>query len=419
MQIYTNKEVILSAGAFNTPQLLMLSGVGPEAELQQHGIAVRHELKGVGENLQDRAVLVLPDRSPRGARRMKQFEEWRYLLLQNPLTLIAFIVFIGVVICALFAPWLIPYDPFASDTANALQPPSASNWFGMDQLGRDIFSRVIMGTRMDLGIAIGAVALAAAEHRSFLTDRHFFLGLATTNPGLPVFAGGRGPISSRFLAETLRRNEFWTGPREWIDRRLRTSVLDANVVFEDDLTFTPRLLRLLLEAEQEARRAEADVLRPVDVLHAFIAGPANRPRDLLVREGVAPGPLLDLLGAAPAADGPPPTRVAYALVCRRPGTRCASYLRSLVAPDSRPTYSSNHSGMASPYECHQPRALVSLARPINASVTSVIQTLIEAMALVFVVILRQKAAATAAAVSVSSPASSARAASWGDSSSHR
>ena len=48
-----------------------------------------------------------------------------------------------------------------------------------------------------------------------------------------MFAGGRGPISSRFLAETLRRNEFWTGPREWIDRRLRTSVLDANVVFED------------------------------------------------------------------------------------------------------------------------------------------------------------------------------------------
>ncbi|MBC6907378.1 ABC transporter permease [Saccharophagus sp. K07] len=93
---------------------------------------------------------------------MKQFEEWRYLLLQNPLTLIALIVFIGVVICALFAPWLVPYDPFASDTVNALQPPSANNWFGTDQLGRDIFSRVIMGARMDLGIAVGAVALAAA-----------------------------------------------------------------------------------------------------------------------------------------------------------------------------------------------------------------------------------------------------------------
>lgn len=162
------------------------------------------------------------------------------------------------------------------------------------------------------GVAEGygaAIALAAAEHRSFLTDRHFFLGLATTNPELPVFARGRGPIPARFLGETLRRNEYWTGLRSWIDRRLRTSVLDAVVVFEDDLTFTPRLLRLLHAAEDEARRAGSDALRPADVLHAFFAGPANRPRDLLVREGIAPGPLLDLLGAAPAADRPVPTRV--------------------------------------------------------------------------------------------------------------
>jgi choline dehydrogenase-like flavoprotein len=48
------KEVILSGGAFNTPQLLMLSGIGPRAVLQQHGIPVRVDLAGVGRNLQDR-----------------------------------------------------------------------------------------------------------------------------------------------------------------------------------------------------------------------------------------------------------------------------------------------------------------------------------------------------------------------------
>jgi hypothetical protein len=162
------------------------------------------------------------------------------------------------------------------------------------------------------GVAEGygaAIALAAAEHRSFLTDRHFFLGLATTNPALPVLARGRGPVSARFLGETLRRNEYWTGIRAWIDRRLRTSVLDAVVVFEDDLTFTPRLLRLLQAAEEEARRAGSDTLRPADVFQAFFAGPANRPRDLLVREGIDPAPLLDLLGSAPAVDRQPPTRV--------------------------------------------------------------------------------------------------------------
>ena len=48
------REVILSGGAFNTPQLLMLSGIGPKAELDRHGIEVRLDLPGVGTNLQDR-----------------------------------------------------------------------------------------------------------------------------------------------------------------------------------------------------------------------------------------------------------------------------------------------------------------------------------------------------------------------------
>jgi choline dehydrogenase len=49
-----DKEVILCGGAFNTPQLLMLSGIGPQAELARHGIATRIDLPGVGRNLQDR-----------------------------------------------------------------------------------------------------------------------------------------------------------------------------------------------------------------------------------------------------------------------------------------------------------------------------------------------------------------------------
>jgi choline dehydrogenase len=52
--VLVKKEVILSAGAFNTPQLLKLSGIGPRQELEQFGIQVRIDLPGVGENLQDR-----------------------------------------------------------------------------------------------------------------------------------------------------------------------------------------------------------------------------------------------------------------------------------------------------------------------------------------------------------------------------
>jgi choline dehydrogenase len=53
-QVRVKREVIVAAGAFNTPQLLKLSGIGPKAELERHGIEVRVNLPGVGENLQDR-----------------------------------------------------------------------------------------------------------------------------------------------------------------------------------------------------------------------------------------------------------------------------------------------------------------------------------------------------------------------------
>ena len=52
-EVRARKEVLLCAGAFNSPQLLMVSGVGPAAHLQSHGIAVVHDLPGVGQNLQD------------------------------------------------------------------------------------------------------------------------------------------------------------------------------------------------------------------------------------------------------------------------------------------------------------------------------------------------------------------------------
>jgi choline dehydrogenase-like flavoprotein len=52
-QVRAGREVVLCGGAFNSPQLLMLSGIGPREELSRHGIELRHALEGVGQNLQD------------------------------------------------------------------------------------------------------------------------------------------------------------------------------------------------------------------------------------------------------------------------------------------------------------------------------------------------------------------------------
>ena len=65
------------------------------------------------------------------------------------------------VLAAVFAPLLTPYDPIKLDIRARFQPPSATHWFGTDQYGRDVFSRVLYGARYDLLIAVLAVALAA------------------------------------------------------------------------------------------------------------------------------------------------------------------------------------------------------------------------------------------------------------------
>jgi choline dehydrogenase-like flavoprotein len=58
-EVRARREVIVSAGAFGSPQLLLLSGIGPAEELRRHGIAIRHELPGVGQNLQDHLDFIL------------------------------------------------------------------------------------------------------------------------------------------------------------------------------------------------------------------------------------------------------------------------------------------------------------------------------------------------------------------------
>jgi peptide/nickel transport system permease protein len=86
----------------------------------------------------------------------------RHVLSENPVTMVAAVLFALFVLIALVGPALVPYDPLASDATAALQPPSAAHWFGTDALGRDIYSRTIVATRLDLGIAISAVVLSFA-----------------------------------------------------------------------------------------------------------------------------------------------------------------------------------------------------------------------------------------------------------------
>ncbi len=60
--------------------------------------------------------------------------------------------------CGVLAPWIAPYDPYASDLENSLKPPNSRHWLGTDELGRDLLSRILYGAR--LSMVIGTIAVA-------------------------------------------------------------------------------------------------------------------------------------------------------------------------------------------------------------------------------------------------------------------
>ncbi len=132
------------------------------------------------------------------------FKHIKYVLGENPVTLFAFVLFTVFVLFALIGPWIAPYDPLATNTAIAMQPPSAAHWFGTDAVGRDILSRVIVATRLDFGIAISAVALSFVIGMALGLAAGFFGGwwdriisrLADTIMAFPLFVLAMGIVAA-------------------------------------------------------------------------------------------------------------------------------------------------------------------------------------------------------------------------------
>ncbi len=83
-------------------------------------------------------------------------------LAQNHLGMAGFVIVTVIVLSAIFADWIVPYDPVAMNLKDRMQGPSWSHLLGTDQLGRDSFSRVIMGGRVALQVALISIGVALA-----------------------------------------------------------------------------------------------------------------------------------------------------------------------------------------------------------------------------------------------------------------
>jgi peptide/nickel transport system permease protein len=129
---------------------------------------------------------------------------FRYVMGENPVTVVAFSLFALIVFLALFGPWIAPYDPLATDAASTLKPPTWAHPFGTDHLGRDVFSRVIVATRLDMGIALSAVLLSFAIGSALGCSAGFWGGwtdrvvgrLSDTIMAFPLFVLAMGIVAA-------------------------------------------------------------------------------------------------------------------------------------------------------------------------------------------------------------------------------
>src|SRR3984885_494399 len=128
----------------------------------------------------------------------------RYVIAENPVTGFAFGLFVLIVLAAILGPALVPYNPLQRDNAQALRPPSLHHWCGTDQLGRDVFSRVVVAPRLDFFIAVASVVLVflmgglagvAAGFFGGWTDR--IVGrIADTIMAFPLFVLAMGIVAA-------------------------------------------------------------------------------------------------------------------------------------------------------------------------------------------------------------------------------
>ena len=168
---------------------------------------------------------------------MSPLAQARYIISENVVTFGAFLLFFVFVLFALFGDAIAPYDPVASNATVALSPPSIAHWFGTDDLGRDVLSRVLVATRLDLGIAVVAVVLSFALGSILGTCAGYFGGwcdliisrVIDTLMAFPLFILAMGLVAA--LGNTVENIIYATAV---INLPLYTRVVRAEILVRRD-----------------------------------------------------------------------------------------------------------------------------------------------------------------------------------------
>ncbi|CAM5201554.1 peptide ABC transporter permease [Bosea thiooxidans] len=177
-------------------------------------------------------------------------------LFRRKLVLVAALVLLVAFALALFAPWLSPFDPGAMRVVRRLRPPNELNWFGTDELGRDIFSRIIWGARASLGIGFAVVLISVG-----------------TGAALGLVAG----YFKRLDAAIMRLVDALMALPDILLAIFLVAVLGAsagNVILALSIVYTPRVVRVI--------RASTLVVRELPFVEAARSIGVSTPRILAV-----------------------------------------------------------------------------------------------------------------------------------------
>ncbi|MFN3391044.1 MAG: nickel transporter permease [Meiothermus ruber] len=173
----------------------------------------------------------------------------------NRLALAGMVMLLLLVLGAIFAPILVPYSPTSTDFSALQQPPSSQHWFGTDQLGRDIFSRVLYGARVSLAAGLisvllalllgGLIGLVAGFYGGWiddvlmrLTDAMLafpFLVLAIAlaavlGPSLQNTMLAIGVVTTPVFARLIRGQVLTERPREYVQAAVALGGSDGRII---------------------------------------------------------------------------------------------------------------------------------------------------------------------------------------------
>ncbi|MDQ6420985.1 ABC transporter permease [Paenibacillus sp. LHD-117] len=94
-----------------------------------------------------------------GRASLTAWQDIKQRLTSNKLAMFGFWIIVALIACAIFIPWIWPYDHFTNDMTNTNQAPNATHWFGTDNLGRDMFERVWKGAQVSLFVGVVAALI--------------------------------------------------------------------------------------------------------------------------------------------------------------------------------------------------------------------------------------------------------------------